>query len=181
MKKTLILLLALSMVVMLAACGDKSSDGAPPKSQQEQQSGSETGTSDEKKDGKTFEFPQREFVPDWAVYAKSGSFVYTNPGNKLDDKTAAMTYVDGAKAEDVQAYISTLKENGLTPDELFHEEEVGQNGSMIWAGTNADKSLCVSVSYYEAGDEIEDLLYKTGKHDYNLLIQVGNYDFMNEF
>ena len=50
MKKTLILLLALSMVVMLAACGDKSSDGAPPKSQQEQQSGSETGTSDEKPD-----------------------------------------------------------------------------------------------------------------------------------
>ena len=130
---------------------------------------------------KDFAFPQREFVADWAVYAGGGTFVFTNPGGQLDEKTAAMTYIDGATVADVQAYINTLKDNGLTPDESFHDEDVDQYGSLIWFGANADKSLCVSVSYYEAGDEIEDLLYNTGTHGYNLLIQVSNYDFMNAF
>ncbi len=192
MKKLFALFLTLTMILTLVACGGSEKppansgdnqlledlqDAVGGKDNADQPDASQAG--DSGKSGKTFEFPQREYVPDWAVYSGGGAVSFTNPGGKLSDRTCAQTWINDATAEDAEAYIKTLKENGLTTTDPTYDEVLNDAGFLIWFGTNADKSLCISVSFYEGGDEVEDIFYNTGTHQYNLLIQLANYDFMD--
>ena len=159
MKKLVALLLALTMVFALAACGES---GNPPFG------------------GKTFAFPESEFVPDWAAYTGSGKIVFTDTENTNLENRGINTYIDGATLDDVKVYVSMLKEKGLTYAAFAEEKlEMDEWGSMSWYGVNSDKNFTVSLTLTDEDEEINDILYETGTHKYNLHIQVANYDFMN--
>ena len=121
MKKLVALLLALTMVFALAACGES---GKPPFG------------------GKTFAFPESEFVPDWAAYTGSGKIVFTDTENTNLENRGINTYIDGATLDDVKVYVSMLKEKGLTYAAFAEEKlEMDEWGSMSWYGVNSDKNL----------------------------------------
>ena len=110
MKKLVALLLALTMVFALAACGES---GKPPFG------------------GKTFAFPESEFVPDWAAYTGSGKIVFTDTENTNLENRGINTYIDGATLDDVKVYVSMLKEKGLTYAAFAEEKlEMDEWGSM---------------------------------------------------
>lgn len=184
MKKTFAILMVLMMVFTLAACGDKPSGdrvSIPPPygSGQSEGTGGDEGSN---KGSKTFDFPQWNFIPGWAVYAGSGTYVFTNNGSQEDEKILAYTCLDGTRLEDVQDYIQTLKGNGLVAAANMEEEEL-QDGkdTMNWYGVTADKSFGILVVFSTFDEEIEDPFYNTGIHNYNLLIQVTNYDYYEEY
>lgn len=175
MKKTFVLLLVLVMVFALAACGGgEAASGATEEPDASQASASGNAG------GKTFAFPKSEFVPDWAAYTGSGEIVFTDTENTNLENRGVNTYIDGATLDDVKAYVAMLKEQGLTYAAFAEESlEMDEWGSMSWYGVNGDKSFTVSLTLTDEASEINDNLYDTGVHSYNLHIQVANYDYLN--